>query len=52
MCLGRARSNGVVEVYRNSVLLFTASVGTWPFAGSGGRIGLPAPAILMVGVAV
>jgi len=35
----RALSNGLVEVYRNSTLLGTFSVGWWPFAGAGGRVG-------------
>jgi PKD repeat protein len=36
----RADAAGQVQVYRNGTLLGTTSVGTWPFAGSGGRIGL------------
>ena len=36
----RAYSNGTVQVFRNSTLLGTFSMGTWPFAGDGGRLGL------------
>lgn len=35
-----ALSNGTVNVYKNSVLVGTVSVATWPFASFGGRIGL------------
>jgi glucose/arabinose dehydrogenase/PKD repeat protein len=36
----RAYSNGQVEVYKNGILIGTRSIGGWPFAASGGRIGL------------
>ena len=36
----RALADGTVQVYRDATLLGTASVGNWPFAAQGGRIGL------------
>ncbi|MEO5988441.1 MAG: PKD domain-containing protein, partial [Candidatus Eisenbacteria bacterium] len=36
----RARGDGSVEVWRNTNLLATYSVGGWPFAANGGRIGV------------
>jgi glucose/arabinose dehydrogenase len=36
----RARANGLVELFVNGSRLATTSVGNWPFASSGGRVGL------------
>lgn len=36
----RAYPNGLVEVYKNSTLIGSASVSGWPGAGNGGRIGM------------
>ncbi|GAB4466919.1 MAG: hypothetical protein Kow0070_30080 [Anaerolineales bacterium] len=36
----RAKSNGDVEVYKNGTLLGTRSAASWPYANSGGYIGL------------
>jgi hypothetical protein len=36
----RARADGIVEVYRNSVLLATRDVTGWPYYANGGKIGL------------
>lgn len=36
----RAKSDGTVEVYRNSTLVGSASVGSWPLNSAGGRIGV------------
>lgn len=36
----RARANGLVEVFRNGARVATASLGDWPFAAAGGRLGL------------
>jgi hypothetical protein len=36
----RATAAGQVQVYRNATLIGTASVTAWPFAASGGRVGL------------
>lgn len=36
----RARSNGIVEVYRNGVLVGTYDASAWTFAANGGYIGL------------
>jgi PKD repeat protein len=36
----RCDASGNVTIYKNGVLLGTLSVGNWPFAGSGGRLGL------------
>src|SRR6185503_17303182 len=36
----RADAAGQVQVYRNGTLIGTASVSAWPFAASGGRLGL------------
>jgi PKD repeat protein len=37
---GRAYSNGDIEVYQNGVVRGVASVAGWPFAASGGRLGV------------
>jgi glucose/arabinose dehydrogenase len=36
----RAYANGTIEVYRNGLVIGSASVGNWPYASLGGRIGL------------
>ena len=36
----RARANGMVEVYRNGVLLATRDASAWTYAGNGGYIGI------------
>ncbi|HYM79932.1 MAG TPA: PQQ-dependent sugar dehydrogenase [Candidatus Limnocylindria bacterium] len=36
----RAHGNGLVEVFRNGFLIGSVSLGDWPFASAGGRIGL------------
>jgi PKD repeat protein len=36
----RALSNGVVEIFKNGEVIANASVGGWPFARSGGRVGI------------
>ncbi len=36
----RALANGTIEVYRNGAQIGSTSAGTWPFAASGGRLGL------------
>jgi formylglycine-generating enzyme required for sulfatase activity len=36
----RAKANGIVEVYRNGVLIGTRDVTGWPFAASDGYLGL------------
>lgn len=36
----RARANGLVELFKNGSRFATTSVGNWPFASSGGRVGL------------
>lgn len=36
----RARGNGQVEIYANGVAVATADCSTWPYAASGGYIGL------------
>jgi len=36
----RCDAAGLVTIYKNGVSLGTVSVGNWPFAGSGGRLGL------------
>ncbi|NOT33500.1 MAG: PKD domain-containing protein [Candidatus Eisenbacteria bacterium] len=36
----RAFGNGTVQVFHNGALIGTVSVGSWPYAASGGRIGL------------
>lgn len=36
----RARANGLVELFENGVRFATTSVGNWPFASAGGRLGL------------
>ena len=36
----RVRSNGTLEVYRNGVLIGSASVSAWTYAANGGYIGI------------
>ncbi|MFN8461855.1 MAG: choice-of-anchor Q domain-containing protein [Anaerolineales bacterium] len=36
----RARSNGIVEIYRNGVLIATRDVSAWTYSASGGYIGV------------
>ena len=36
----RARSNGLVDVYRNATLLASCNVSSWTYASNGGYIGL------------
>jgi hypothetical protein len=36
----RANSSGLVEVYRNGVVIGTANVASWPYSAGGGYIGL------------
>lgn len=36
----RARANGLLEVFRGGTRVATASLGDWPFAAAGGRIGV------------